>query len=289
MPAEPRDRRLVEAVGDVAHRLVDLQPAAVRRRDADALLAAMLQRVEAEVGQVGGLGVAVDAEDAALFLEGHSVPRTDAVAPIALTPPVRPASSPDPRSTALRPRPREQSIADCAVDRDRGSSRRRSCRSRAAGTPAARGRRQRPSAVVAGVDAHDDARRRLAEQRRGQHDRRRRRPRAAATSTSAPMPPVSKQHSASVDREAAFRAIVRRRESAPRPIRSTSSCCSARSRAEIERRRHAAQQPVHRLQDTRCRRARRGCRRAARCRARPSGNARVSTLRRVLDARRRRR
>ena len=69
---EPVDRRFVEVVGDVAEGLVDLQSAAVRGRDADGFLAAMLQRVQPEIGQVGGLGVAVDAEDAALFFESHS-------------------------------------------------------------------------------------------------------------------------------------------------------------------------------------------------------------------------
>ena len=42
---------------------------AVGGDDAGALLAAMLQRVEAEVREVGRLGVAEDAEDAALVLE----------------------------------------------------------------------------------------------------------------------------------------------------------------------------------------------------------------------------
>ena len=66
---QPPNRRFVEVVGDVAHRLVHLQPVAVGRRDADALLAAMLERVQAEVGHVGRFGVAEDAEDAALFSE----------------------------------------------------------------------------------------------------------------------------------------------------------------------------------------------------------------------------
>ena len=42
---------------------------AVGGGDAGALLPAVLQRVEAEVGEVGGLGVPEDAEDAALVFE----------------------------------------------------------------------------------------------------------------------------------------------------------------------------------------------------------------------------
>ena len=42
---------------------------AVARDDAGRLLPAVLQRVQAEVGHVRGLGVAEDAEDAALVVE----------------------------------------------------------------------------------------------------------------------------------------------------------------------------------------------------------------------------
>ena len=41
---------------------------AVRCGNAGALLAAMLQRVEPEVGEVGGFGMTEDAEDPAFFL-----------------------------------------------------------------------------------------------------------------------------------------------------------------------------------------------------------------------------
>ena len=41
----------------------------VRGRDPRALLSAVLQRVQPEVGHVGGFGVAEDPEDAALVLE----------------------------------------------------------------------------------------------------------------------------------------------------------------------------------------------------------------------------
>ena len=67
--AESADRRFVEVVRDVAHCLVHLQADAVRRGDADALLAAMLQRIQAEVRQIGRFRMAKYAEHAALFAE----------------------------------------------------------------------------------------------------------------------------------------------------------------------------------------------------------------------------
>ena len=60
---------VVERLGDVAHRPRDADLLAVGSGDAGALLPAVLQRVQAEVGHVGRLGVAEDAEDAALFPE----------------------------------------------------------------------------------------------------------------------------------------------------------------------------------------------------------------------------
>ena len=42
---------------------------AVAGADAGALLSAVLQRVEAQVGQLGGFGMAVDGDDAALVVE----------------------------------------------------------------------------------------------------------------------------------------------------------------------------------------------------------------------------
>ena len=60
----------------IAREMRIFSPSAVA--DAGALLPAMLQRVEAEVGQVGRFGMAEDAEDAALVFEfiehGSSVP-----------------------------------------------------------------------------------------------------------------------------------------------------------------------------------------------------------------------
>src|SRR5256885_1975060 len=99
---EPRERRLVEVVGDVPHRLVHLQPIAVGRRDADALLAAMLEGIQAEVRHVGGLGVAEDAKDAAFFLE--FVHHAALASASDVTRPARPTSLTDSSATVLRRR-----------------------------------------------------------------------------------------------------------------------------------------------------------------------------------------
>jgi hypothetical protein len=53
----------------MAHPDRDAHLLAVRGGNPCALLAAVLERVETEVGHVGGLGVPEDAEDAALFSE----------------------------------------------------------------------------------------------------------------------------------------------------------------------------------------------------------------------------
>src|SRR5687767_3815528 len=64
---------LIERISDVAHRFVLPQSNSVRRADAHAFLAAMLKGIQAEVREVRRLGMAEDAEDAALFTEfvGH--------------------------------------------------------------------------------------------------------------------------------------------------------------------------------------------------------------------------
>ena len=54
-----------EDVGDEALLLPLMEPLAVGGDDAGRFLPAVLQRVQAEVGDVGRLGVAVDADDAA--------------------------------------------------------------------------------------------------------------------------------------------------------------------------------------------------------------------------------
>ena len=64
--AQGVEHRLVEDLGHQAHVLVDDDPGAVADRDARRLLAAMLERVQAVVGQLGDFLVRCpDAEDAA--------------------------------------------------------------------------------------------------------------------------------------------------------------------------------------------------------------------------------
>ena len=66
--AQAGQRRLVEDLGDQAEILVDHHAGAVADRDAGGLLPAVLQRVEAEVGELGDLFAGrPDAEDAALL------------------------------------------------------------------------------------------------------------------------------------------------------------------------------------------------------------------------------
>ena len=62
-----------EAVADEAELALGVEYAAVEGDDAGGLLAAMLQRVEAERGDRRGVRVAVDAEDAAFFAQGVAV------------------------------------------------------------------------------------------------------------------------------------------------------------------------------------------------------------------------
>ena len=69
VPRQLRQRLPVEDVGHVAHRLVDTDERTVRGRNARALLSPVLQRVQAEIGHVRGLGVSENSEDAALVLE----------------------------------------------------------------------------------------------------------------------------------------------------------------------------------------------------------------------------
>src|SRR6185437_13898848 len=58
-----------ERISHVAHRAFEDQLRAVSRNDAARFLAAMLQRVQSEIGQPRGIGVAIDAKDAALFAQ----------------------------------------------------------------------------------------------------------------------------------------------------------------------------------------------------------------------------
>jgi len=58
---------LVEDVGDEADAGDGLEDVVVDGYDSGAFLAAVLERMEGEVAETGGLGVAVDADDAALL------------------------------------------------------------------------------------------------------------------------------------------------------------------------------------------------------------------------------
>src|SRR5579871_1702214 len=59
----------IEDVGDQAHSAMRNQGLAVGRNDACGFLTSMLQAVEPKVGQVRGLRMAVNAENAALFIK----------------------------------------------------------------------------------------------------------------------------------------------------------------------------------------------------------------------------
>ena len=68
-PGSLRELLLREGVLHEAHRAVRVELLAVARDDAGRLLPAVLERVQAEVRHVGRLGVAEDAEDAALVVK----------------------------------------------------------------------------------------------------------------------------------------------------------------------------------------------------------------------------
>jgi hypothetical protein len=62
-----------EVVADKAETALGIEPVSVEGDDARGFLAAMLQGVQAEGGDRGGVGVVVDAEDAALLAQPISV------------------------------------------------------------------------------------------------------------------------------------------------------------------------------------------------------------------------
>src|SRR5882762_5679693 len=66
---ELREHAGLENFFDFAHGAMDVQLFAVARDDAGGFLAAMLQRVEAEVGEVGGFRMAKDTEDTTLVVK----------------------------------------------------------------------------------------------------------------------------------------------------------------------------------------------------------------------------
>src|SRR5262245_28726869 len=67
------ERLLVEGVSDLSHRARRAKLFTVSRRDARAFLAAVLQRVQAEVGEIGGLRMSEDSKHTALVFEWHVV------------------------------------------------------------------------------------------------------------------------------------------------------------------------------------------------------------------------
>jgi hypothetical protein len=54
---------------DFAHGAMEIEIGAIARNDASRFLAAMLERVETEIGEIGGFGMAEDAKDAAFVVE----------------------------------------------------------------------------------------------------------------------------------------------------------------------------------------------------------------------------
>ncbi len=70
---EAIDHVAVEDVGDETHPAMRDQRLAVGRDDSGGFLSAMLQRIHPQVGEIGGLGMAEDAEDAAFLVEGVEV------------------------------------------------------------------------------------------------------------------------------------------------------------------------------------------------------------------------
>ena len=62
-----------EVVADQAHAALGMEPLAVEGDDAGGLLAAMLERVQAERGDRGGVGMAENAEHAALLAQPVAV------------------------------------------------------------------------------------------------------------------------------------------------------------------------------------------------------------------------
>src|SRR5216683_2104653 len=75
----------IKNVGHQAHPAMSNQALAVGRDDARRFLSAMLQCVQSEVDQIGGLGMAVHTEDAALFVKTVELGLVDYYGEIALT------------------------------------------------------------------------------------------------------------------------------------------------------------------------------------------------------------
>ena len=67
---DPLQVALVEHVGNKTHTAMDLKPLAVHGNDPRALLSPVLKRIERKIGEVGRLGMAMDADNAAFVPEG---------------------------------------------------------------------------------------------------------------------------------------------------------------------------------------------------------------------------
>ena len=217
-PGSVCERRLVEGVGDLAHRARDAQLLAVGGGDAGALLSAMLERVEAEVGEIRRFGVTEDAEDTALvfeFVQHRSGPSI-----------LRRSPARSSVSSARRPEharlPQRDNRSPRRRHRHRDSRIRLSCRS-----PAPARRARAPAAAAPpGRSLADttDARRRFAEERRATPDD------AASTPARSTSSRCRRCRSAlgKRDRQAAVRAVVRRLQQS-RGAACVSRAISARS------------------------------------------------------------
>ncbi len=167
---------------------------AVGGGDAGALLAAMLQRVEAEVGEVGRLRVAEDAEDTALVLEfvEHGLLAGSALFYAARSPRSTVSSARDHSLLSFaQPAVDSRRCPSIAIDSrsppvrpiDPGRARRASA---ASCSSALQVRRPSTDTTTRDADSPKSVRRRVAVGRR------------AGRSTLQPMPPVPNAHSASV-------------------------------------------------------------------------------------------
>ena len=77
-PFQPADQFLVENIGDQPRAFVGQQGPTVGGGDPGRLLAAVLERIERQIGEIGGFGVAVHADDAAFFMEAVEAPLSHA-------------------------------------------------------------------------------------------------------------------------------------------------------------------------------------------------------------------
>jgi hypothetical protein len=65
MPGKALEHPGIEDIGNLAHTSLDVQLSAVPRDDTNALLPAVLQGIEAQVGHIGGVDVPLNGKDSA--------------------------------------------------------------------------------------------------------------------------------------------------------------------------------------------------------------------------------